>query len=204
MTNIKHRKYKISRVIKAPLWGRQKDPTNKRNYKPGQHGRSMFRTASEYGKQMVAKQCFKWYYCVREKQFRRIFHNALRKKGNTVDNLIGLLESRLTAVVYNSGLVPTIFTAKQLVSHKHVLVNNRVVNIASYQVNDGDVVQLRDSSKNLPQVLQAIASKEREVPAYLQVDADKRQIKLVKLPTFSEVPYPTIMKPNMVIEFYSM
>ena len=194
----------MSRVIKASLWGRPKDPVHKRNYRPGQHGRSLFRTSSEYGRQMIAQQCFKWYYCIREKQFRRTFKNAHRKKGNTVDNLIGLLESRLSAVLYNSSLVPTIFTAKQLISHKHVLVNGKVVNIASYNVAVGDVIKLRDSAKDLPCVLQAIAAKEREVPPYLEVNVDKREIRFLKLPTFAEVPYPTKMRPNMVIEYYSM
>lgn len=203
MTNIKHRKYKMSRRIQTSLWGREKDPANKKNYRPGQHGRSLFRSFSEFGKQMTAKQCFKWYYNIREKQFKRIFDKAYKKRENTSDTLVGLLESRLSAILYNSSLVPTIFTSQQFVSHKHVLVNDKVINLSSYNVKVGDIVSLRERAKNLPSVLQAIAQKERDVPAYLEVDVEKRQIKFIKVPTFAEVPYPTTMQPNMVVEFYS-
>ncbi|MBQ4874568.1 MAG: 30S ribosomal protein S4 [Rickettsiaceae bacterium H1] len=203
MTNIKRRKYKISRSIMAPLWGHKKDPVHKKNYRPGQHGRSLFRSMSEFGKQILAKQSFKRYYEIREKQFKRIFNLAHKKKGNTGDLFIGLLETRLCSVVYNSCLAPTIFTAKQLVSHKHVLVNGKAVNRSSYTLKVGDIVTLHDSVKNIPPVLQAIESQERKAPDYLQVNVEKREIKLVKMPTFSEVPYPAKMRPEMVIEFYS-
>ena len=203
MTNIKRRKYKMSRNIQAPLWGQQKDPSHKRNYKPGEHTRSLFRSLSEFGKQVLAKQCFKWYYGIREKQFKRIFNLAHKKKGNTSDLFIGLLEARLSSVVYNSNLAPTIFAARQLVSHKHILVNGKIVNKSSYTLKPGDIIKLRDSVKNLPFVLQAIESQEKKSPDYLEVDIEKREIKLIKLPSFSEVPYPTKMKPEMVIGFYS-
>ncbi len=203
MTNIKRRKYKMSRNIKAALWGQQKDPANKKNYKPGQHGRSMFRMLSEFGKQMLAKQCFKWYYSIREKQFKRIVALAHRKKGNTPDVLVGLLEARLSSVLYTAGIVPTIFASKQLISHKHIMVNDKVVNKSSYTLTVGDVVKVRDSAKNLPAVIQAVESQERKAPGYLEVALDKREAKLLKFPTFAEIPYPTKMKPEMVIELYS-
>lgn len=203
MSNVKSRKYKMSRTILAPLWGQQKDPVHKKNYKIGQHGRSLFRTSSEFGKQMISKQCFKWYYHIRDKQFKKIFFLAKKKKGNTADLLIGLLETRLTSVLYQSCLVPTIFSAKQMVSHKHVLINAQVVNRASYTLKVGDVIKLRDSMKDSKLVLQALESQERKVPDYLSVDVDKREVRLVKVPVFADVPYPTKMKPEQVIELYS-
>ncbi len=203
MTNIKRRKYKMSRNIQAALWGQQKDPVHKRNYRPGQHGASFFRSSSEFGRQMKAKQSFKWYYGIREKQFKNIFNLARKKRGNTSDFLIGYLETRLCSVVYNSVLVPTIFTAKQFVSHKHVMVNGKVVNRASYKLEPADIVTFCESARNFPQILQAIEQQERTPPDYLSVNVEKREIKLLKVPTFSEVAYPAKMKPSLVVEFYS-
>lgn len=203
MTTVVRRKYKMSRRINASLWGRPKDPVHKRNYPPGQHGRTSNRRSSDFGKQGLAQRCIKHYYAVKERHFSRLYKMAYKLKGHTVDNLVGLLESRLSAVVYNSGLVPTIFAAKQLVAHRHVTVNDKIVNISSYRVKIGDIVEIRDRAKNLTLVTSAIETKERDVPDYVEVDANKRTVRLIRVPKYSEVPYPAQMNLHLIIEFYS-
>ena len=198
-------KYKISRRLGANLWGRAKDPSLVKNYKPGQHGpNARGGILSDFGKQLAAKQKLKGYYGdVTEKQFKRVYKEAVRRKGDTGENLIGLLESRLDAIVYRSCFVPTVFAARQFVNHKHVMVNGVRVNIASYRVKVGDVIQVRDKSQQIPMVLETIQNMEREVPEYLEVDHKKMTVKILRLPTLEEVPYPVQMEPNLVVEFYS-
>jgi small subunit ribosomal protein S4 len=147
MTTVINRKYRISRRLGINLWGRAKDPVNKRKYPPGQHGILGFKRLSDFGKQFAAHKKFKFYYAISSKQLRRIFLDAYNRKGYTADNFIGILESRLSSVLYHSGLVPTIYSAKQLISHEHVTVNDEVVNISSYRVKPGDIVKIRERER---------------------------------------------------------
>lgn len=196
-------KYKIDRRLGVNLWGRPKSPFNKREYGPGQHGQRR-RKPSDFGIQLAAKQKLKGYYGnIGEKQFRSYYLEAARRRGDTGENLIGLLERRLDAVVYRSKFVPTVFAARQLVSHNHILVNGKRVNIPSYQVRDGDVVQVKARSRELPVVLQGIESVEREVPDYIEVTYKDMASTFIRTPKLADVPYPVQMEPNRVVEFYS-
>lgn len=197
-------KYKISRRLGENLWGRAKDPVNKRDYAPGQHGQNRRRKTSDYGLQLKAKQKLKGYYGnITEKQFRKTYEEASRRKGDTSENLIGLLESRLDAFVYRMGVVPTVFAARQFVNHGHVLVNGKRVNIASYRLTVGDEVSVRERSKDLLIVQEAMQSAERTVPDYMDFDEKKLSAKFTRIPLLAEVPYAAMMEPNLVIEFYS-
>ncbi len=198
-------KYKISRRLGVNLWGRGKDPYERKNYPPGQHGATGRRRApSDFGIQLAAKQQLKGYYGnISEKQFRRTFDEATRKKGDTGENLIGLLESRLDIAVYRMNFVPTVFAARQFVGHKHIKVNGKTVNIPSYRLKPGDVVEIREKSRQIPMVIEAQQNPEKDVPEYLTVDAGKVKGTFARIPAFEEVPYPVKMEPNLVIEFYS-
>ena len=197
-------KYKIDRRMGENIWGRPKSPINSRAYGPGQHGQRRKSKVSDFGLQLRAKQKLKGYYGnLTEKQFSRTYEEAARRKGNTSENLIGLLESRLDAVVYRAKFVPTVFAARQFVNHGHVLVNGKRVNIASYRVKVGDVVTVRERSRNMALVLEALQSAERDTPDYIEVDPKGMSAKFIRVPEFSEVPYPVKMEPNLVIEFYA-
>jgi small subunit ribosomal protein S4 len=197
-------KYKIDRRMGENIWGRPKSPINTRQYGPGQHGQRRKSKVSDFGLQLRAKQKLKGYYGnLTEKQFRKTYDEAARRKGNTSENLIALLESRLDAVVYRSKFTPTPFAARQFVNHGHVLVNGKRVNIASYRVRPGDMVQVRERSRNMALVLEAIQSGERDTPDYLEVDAKHLSVKFVRAPDLAEVPYPVKMEPNLVVEFYA-
>ena len=197
-------KYKIDRRMGENIWGRPKSPVNRREYGPGQHGQRRKGKLSDFGTQLRAKQKLKGYYGdLTEKQFRRIFAEAERVKGDTGENLIGLLERRLDAVVYRAKFVSTIFAARQFVNHGHVLVNGRRVNIPSYRVKEGDVIEVRDRSKQLALVLEASQLPERDVPEYLDVDHSKLTATFVRSPGLGDVPYPVQMEPNLVIEYYA-
>ena len=197
-------KYKIDRRMGENIWGRPKSPANRREYGPGQHGQRRKGKLSDFGVQLRAKQKLKGYYAsIGEKQFYSIYVEAARLKGDTGANLIGLLERRLDAVVYRAKFVPTVFAARQFVSHGHIKVNGRRVNVPSYQVKVGDVVEVKDASKQLVLVLEAVASGERDVPDYLEVDHSKLTAKFARVPELNEVPYPVVMEPNLVVEFYS-
>jgi small subunit ribosomal protein S4 len=197
-------KYKIDRRMGENIWGRPKSPVNQRQYGPGQHGQRRKSKVSDFGLQLRAKQKLKGYYGnLTEKQFRRTYDEAARRKGNTSENLIALLESRLDAIVYRSKFVPTPFAARQFVNHGHVLVNGKRVNIASYRVKQGDVVEVRERSRNMALVLEAIQSAERDTPDYLEVDAKHLTAKFIRAPELAEVPYPVKMEPNLVVEFYA-
>ncbi len=196
-------KYKINRRLGLNLWGRPKSPVNKREYGPGQHGQRR-KKPSDYGIQLMAKQRLKGYYGnIGERQFRRIYEEASRRRGDTGENLVGLLERRLDAVVYRAKFVPTVFAARQFVNHGHIRVNGKRVNIASYQVKEGDVVEVKDKSKNLALVLEAAGSPERDVPDYLEVDQKAMKATFLRTPNLADVPYPVQMEPNLVIEYYS-
>jgi small subunit ribosomal protein S4 len=197
-------KYKIDRRIGANLWGRAKSPINRREYGPGQHGQRRKQKTSDFGLQLRAKQKLKGYYGnLTEKQFSRTYQEAARRKGNTAETLIGLLEARLDAVVYRAKFVPTVFAARQFVNHGHVTVNGKRVNIASYRVKIDDVVQVRERSRNMALVLEALQSGERETPDYIEVDAKAMSARVIRTPELSEVPYPVKMEPNLVVEFYA-
>ena len=195
-------KHKIDRRLGCNLWGRAKSPYNMRQKGPGMHGERRGKP-TEYGIQLFAKQKLKGYYGnIGEKQFRRYFKEADRLKGDTGQNLIGLLERRLDAVIYRASIVPTVFGARQFINHKHVTVNGKVVNIPSYQVKPGDVIEVRDSGKTIPMVLQATQQPEREVPEYIDVDAKALKVTFIRVPTLEDVPYPVQMEPNLIVEFY--
>ena len=197
-------KYKIDRRMGENIWGRPKSPVNKREYGPGQHGQRRKGKLSDFGVQLRAKQKLKGYYGdISEKQFRKTYEEANRRKGDTGENLIGLLESRLDAIVYRAKFVPTIFAARQFVNHGHVTVNGVRTNIGSYRCKVGDVIEVRQRSKELVIVLEAVQLAERDVPEYLEVDHSKMVAKFVRQPGLSDVPYPVQMEPNLVVEFYS-
>ncbi|GAB5508524.1 MAG: 30S ribosomal protein S4 [Rhizobiaceae bacterium] len=197
-------KYKLDRRMGENLWGRPKSPVNRREYGPGQHGQRRKGKLSDFGTQLRAKQKLKGYYGdISEKQFRKIYDEANRRKGDTPDNLIGLLESRLDAVVYRAKFVPTIFAARQFVNHGHIRVNGKRVNIPSYRCQPGDVVEVREKSKQLALVLEAVQLAERDVPDYVEADHNKMTATYKAIPGLADVPYAVQMEPNLVVEFYS-
>ena len=204
MTKRLSAKHKIDRRLKVNLWGRPKSPFNSRNYPPGQHGSKRAARPSDYGIQLQAKQKLKSYYGnINERQFRNFYRKAIKKKGDTVENLIGLLENRLDITVYRAKFATTVFSSRQLINHGHIKVNGRKVTIPGYQLKEEDKIELKEKSKQLTTVEVSIASKERDVPEYLQVDEKQKLIKFVRTPKFAEVPYPVTMEPNLVIEYYS-
>ena len=197
-------KHKVDRRLKVNLWGRPKSPFNSRNYPPGQHGKSKRGKPSDYGTQLEAKQKMNFYYGnLNERQFRNVYRKALQKRGNTTENFIGFLERRLDTVTYRAKFAMTVFSARQLINHGHIKVNGKKVNIPSYLVKAEDNIEIKDKSKNIVTIAGALVSKERDVPDYIQMDEKNKKAKLVRVPKFSEIPYPTIMEPNLVIEYYS-
>ncbi|RUA14074.1 MAG: 30S ribosomal protein S4 [Alphaproteobacteria bacterium] len=197
-------KHKVDRRLKVNLWGRPKSPFNSRNYPPGQHGKAKKGKLSDYGTQLEAKQKMKFYYGnINERQFRNVYRKAIQKKGNTTENLVGFLESRLDTVVYRAKFATTVFSARQLINHGHIKVNGKKVNIPSYLVKAEDTIEIKDKSKDIVTIVGALLSKEREVPDYIQMDEKNKKATLIRIPKFSEVPYPVIMEPNLVIEYYS-
>jgi len=197
-------KYKLDRRMGENIWGRPKSPVNRREYGPGQHGQRRKGKLSDFGQQLRAKQKLKGYYGdISEKQFRRIYDEANRRKGETTENLIGLLESRLDAIVFRAKFAVTPFAARQFVNHGHVKVNGRRVNIPSYRCKPGDVIEVREKSKQLTMVLESVQLAERDVPDYVEADHNKMTAKYVRVPSLADVPYAVHMEPNLVIEFYS-
>lgn len=203
MTKRIEAKTKICRRLGVNLWGRQKNPLARRDYGPGEHGQKR-RKLSDYAQQLAAKQKLKKYYAnMSERQFRRAYEEASRLRGDTAENLIGLLERRLDTVVYRVNLAPTPFAARQLVNHGHVRVNGRRVNIPSYLVREGDVIEIAERSRNHPHMLESVQHPERDVPEYLSFDPRGLKAQFVRTPKLQDVPYPVQMEPNLVIEFYS-
>ena len=197
-------KHKVDRRLKVNLWGRPKSPFNSRDYPPGQHGRTKKGKRSDYGTQLEAKQKLKFYYGnMNERQFRNVYRKAIQKKGNTSENLVGLLERRLDIVAYRAKFATTVFSARQLINHGHVKVNGKKVDIPSYLVKAEDFIEIKDKSKDIVTIAGALLSKEREVPDYIKMDEKNKKATLTRVPKFSEVPYPVIMEPSLVIEYYS-
>jgi len=204
MTKRNEAKYKIDRRMGQNIWGRPKSPVNKREYGPGQHGQRRKGKLSDYGVQLRAKQKLRGYYGnISEKQFRATYFEAIRLKGDSGEHLIGLLERRLDAVIYRAKFVPTVFAARQFVSHGHVKVNGRRVTIPSYRCKPGDLIEVKEKSKQLALVLEATGLAERDVPDYIEVDHNKMTAKLTRIPHLNEVPYPVQMEPHLVVEYYS-
>lgn len=204
MTKRVRAKHKLDRRMGENIWGRPKSPVNKRESRPGQHGERRGSKMSDFGQQLRAKQKLKGSYGnITEKQFLRIYKEAVRLKGSTSEHIIGLLERRLDAVVYRAKFVPTVFAARQFVSHGHVTVNGRRVTIPSYRVRVGDVIEVREKGKQMALVLEATQSAERDVPDYIEVDHSKMVAKYLRVPALSDVPYAVQMEPNLVVEFYS-
>ena len=200
MTKRINAKHKIDRRLKVNLWGRPKSPFNTRAYPPGQHGQNKKGKPTDYGVQLNAKQKLKAYYGnINERQFRNIYRKAITKKGDTTENLIGLLESRLDTVIYRAKFTPTVFAARQLINHGHIRVNKKKVNISSYLVKESDVIEVKEKSKGLTVIDGSLSSKERDVTEYIQLDDKNKIVKLIRVPKFEEVPYPVIMEPNLVI-----
>ena len=204
MTKRHEAKYKIDRRMGQNVWGRPKSPVNRREYGPGQHGQRRKGKLSDYGVQLRAKQKLRGYYGnISEKQFRGIYEEAIRMKGDSGAHLIGLLERRLDAMIYRAKFVPTVFAARQFVSHGHVKVNGRRVTISSFRLKAGDMVEVKDKSKQLALVLEATGLGERDVPDYIEVDHNKMTAKMARIPAPAEVPYPVMMEPHLIVEFYS-
>ena len=194
----------LYRRLKVNLWGRPKSPFNTRSYPPGQHGQSKKGKPTDYGIQLNAKQKLKSYYGnINERQFRNVYRKAMKKRGDTTENLVGLLETRLDTVIYRAKLAPTVFSARQLINHGHFRVNKKKVNISSYIVKENDLIEVKDKSKTLTIIEGCLSSKERDVPEYIQSDSKNKTAKLVRVPKFAEIPYPTLMEPKLVIEYYS-
>ena len=203
MAKRENAKYKINRRLGVNLWGRPKSPVTRREYGPGQHGQRR-KKPSDYGIQLMAKQKLKGYYGnIGERQFRRLYDEAVRRKGDTGANLIELLERRLDTVVYRMKFVTTVFAARQFVNHGHIKVNGRRVNIGSFMVKDGDTIEVKEASKTLNVVLEAVQSGERDVPDYIEVDHKAMKGKFTRKPALEDVPFPVQMEPNQVVEFYS-
>jgi len=204
MTKRHEAKYKIDRRMGQNVWGRPKSPVNKREYGPGQHGQRRKSKLSDYGVQLKAKQKLRGYYGnISERQFRGIYQEARRLKGDTGAHMVGLLERRLDAVVYRAKFVPTVFAARQFINHGHVKVNGRKVNISSYLVKIGDVIEVKEASKQLAHVLEASQLSERDVPDFLEVDHGKMTAKFARIPHLSDVPFAVQMEPHLIVEFYS-
>ena len=197
-------KHKVDRRLKVNLWGRPKSPFNSRNYPPGQHGKTRRGKPSDYGIQLEAKQKMKFYYGnMNERQFRNIYLKAIQKKGNTSENLVGFLESRLDTIIYRAKFATTVFSSRQLINHGHIIVNDKKVNIPSYSVKTNDVIEVKNKSKDMAFIAGSLVNKEREVPDYIHMDEKNKKAKLIRIPKFSEIPYPAMMEPNLVIEYYS-
>ena len=204
MTKRLKSKHKVDRRLKGNIWGRPKSPFNSRAYPPGQHGQSRKGKPTDYGIQFPAQQKLKAYYGnINERQFRNIYRKALSKKGDTTENLIALLESRLDTVIYRAKFAPTVFAARQMINHGHITVNPQRVNIASYVVKNTDLIEVREKSKTLTVIDGSLQSKERDEPEYIQLDNKNKTAKLIRVPKFAEVPFPIIMEPSLVIEYYS-
>ena len=206
MTKRLQSKYKINRRLGVNLWGRPKSPVNRREYGPGQHGQTnqRRRRVSDFGTQLSAKQKLKGYYGnIGERQFRNVYQEAVRQKGDTGERLIGLLERRLDIIIYRMKFVPTVFAARQFVSHGHIRVNGTRVTIPSYRVKEGDIIEIKEKSRELIIVLDAVQSQERDVPEYIDVDHKAMKGTFVRIPALGDVPYPVQMEPNLVVEFYS-
>ena len=204
MTKRHQAKYKIDRRMGQNIWGRPKSPINKREYGPGQHGQRRKGKLSDYGVQLRAKQKLKGYYAnLSERQFHGIYDEARRLKGDTGANMIGLLERRLDTVIYRAKFVPTVFASRQFVSHGHITVNGKRVTVSSYRVKVGDVVEVKEKSRQLALVLEATQLAERDVPDYIEADHSKMSAKLSRVPAPSDVPYPVQMEPHLVVEYYS-
>ena len=204
MTKRIRAKHKVDRRLKVNLWGKPKSPFNTRNYPPGQHGQNKKGKPTDYGIQLNAKQKLKAYYGnINERQFRNIYRKAIQKRGDSTENLVGLLETRLDTIIYRSKFAPTVFAARQLINHGHFKVNKKKVNISSYRVKEEDIIEIKEKSKSLNIIEGSLGNKDREVPEYIQLDTKNKATKLVRIPKFSEIPYPTIMEPKLVIEYYS-
>ena len=204
MTKRLNAKHKVDRRLKVNLWGRPKSPFNTRNYRPGQHGQSRKSKPTDYGMQLIAKQKLKSYYGnINERQFRNIYRKAIKKRGDTTENLVALLETRLDTVIYRAKFAPTVFSARQLINHGHFKVNKKKVNVSSYLVKEEDLIEVKDKSKSLIIIEGCLNSKERDVPEYIQSDSKNKTAKLVRVPKFADIPYPAQMEPKLVIEYYS-
>lgn len=196
-------KHKIDRRLNCNLWGRPKSPHNTRQTGPGMHGARRGK-ATDYGTQLRAKQKLKGYYGnIGERQFRRYYAEASRLRGDTGENLVGLLERRLDTVVYRAKFVATIFAARQFVNHCHVTVNGKTVNIPSYLVKEGDVIAVKDSSRQLAFVITATQLAERDVPDYIDIDHKAMKATFLRTPKVEDIPYAVQMEPQLVVEFYS-
>jgi small subunit ribosomal protein S4 len=204
MTKRVRAKYKLDRRVGENIWGRPKSPVNKRDYGPGMHGQRRKGKLSDFGLQLRAKQKLKGYYGnIPERQFEKIYEEAIRRRGNSAEHLIGLLESRLDALVYRAKFTPTVFSARQFVNHGHIRVNGKRTTIPSYRCKPGDVIEIKDKSKNMALVLEALQSAERDIPDYIEVDPKKMTATYLRAPELADVPYPTQMDPKLVVEYYS-
>ncbi|MCX8516276.1 MAG: 30S ribosomal protein S4 [Alphaproteobacteria bacterium] len=196
-------KHKIDRRLGVNLWGRAKSPFAKSPRGPGQHGTSRSKM-SDFGIQLRAKQKLKGYYAnITESQFSRYYEKSARKKGDSGENLINLLEHRLDSIVYRAKLVPTMFAARQFVSHGHLQINGKRITIPSYLGKNGEVIEVRQRSQKLDIIEIAQKLSERDVPDYIAFDPKKMTVQINRDVRLEEVPYPVEMEPHLIIEYYS-
>lgn len=204
MTKVVKAKYKASRRLGTSIWGDDKDPFHTKNYRPGQHGPTGRVKTSDYGVHLQAKQTVKAHYGrITEKQFRNIFALANKMKGNTAENFAGLLEKRLDMVIYRMNLAPTIFAARQLVSHDNVKLNGKKVNIPGQRLKEGDKVELKDSAKQITVYMESAQKQKRTVPEYLSVDPGAMSGVFIRTPMILDIPYPFEANFGKIIEYYS-
>lgn len=201
MATYRGRKTDICRTVGYDIWGRAKSPATKRAYPAGQHGPNLKdRRQSEYGEQLLAKQVIRRYYNLLEKQFSNTFKKAQRMSGNTSLNFLRLLELRLATSVWRLGYARTIFQARQMVNHCHILVNGRVVNIPSFQLKVGDEIQVRDREVSRS-MARAHHFEGASVPAYMESDVQNFRGKISSLPERED--FPKFFQEQQVVEYYA-
>ena len=191
---------RIARKFGEAIFGADK-VLSKKNYPPGQHGNSRKRKTSEYGIQLREKQKAKYTYGVLEKQFRNLFEKASRSKGITGEVLLQLLEGRLDNVVYRLGIAPTRAAARQLVSHRHITVDGSVVNIPSYSVKPGQVIGVREKSKSMEVIADALSGFNHSKYPWSEWDQSSMSGKILHLPERTDIPEN--IKEQLIVELYS-
>ena len=196
------RREKMKLFLKGERCLTEKCAIERRSYPPGEHGRGRIKQ-SEYLLQLREKQKARRYYGILERQFRSYYEKASQRSGITGENLLRMLELRLDNVVYRLGFAASRSQARQLVRHGHFEVNGKRVNIASYKLKAGDVIEVKEASKQLAIVLEANALAERDVPDFIEADHGKQTAKLTRIPGTSEVPFPVMMEPHLIVEYYS-
>ena len=194
-------KHKLCRRLGECIWGNPRCPSINRPFAPGQHGQSRRRKRSVYGMQLLQKQKIRTHYGLMERQMRKVFAEAKRMGGVTGSNLMMLLESRLDCVVYRLGFANTVPAARQLVTHGHIVVDGKAVNIPSFRVKPGMVVGVREKSRKVPMIANGVESPRTMMPEYLERPEKAFEGKMVSLPNSETIPFKA--DTQAVIGFYS-